>query len=149
MTGYSVRASSYEVFDYNLPVRMNAAEAALLTPGSQFVVNRSVLGGELPGFSLFAVASVDGDDVDFLVHNISEVPDSSAVPELATWAMMLLGFGLIGGAMRSGKRKFLCLKQQLYSLQPRWSSAGGYSGPRLPLSSLSRPAAYDPVSTSA
>lgn len=29
----------------------------------------------------------------------------SAVPELSTWAMMLLGLGLVGGAMRSAKRK--------------------------------------------
>lgn len=30
---------------------------------------------------------------------------SPAVPEPATWAMMLLGLGFIGGAMRSAKRK--------------------------------------------
>ena len=29
----------------------------------------------------------------------------SAVPEPSTWAMMLLGFGLVGGALRSAKRK--------------------------------------------
>jgi hypothetical protein len=29
----------------------------------------------------------------------------SAVPEPATWAMMLLGFGAIGGALRSAKRR--------------------------------------------
>ncbi len=29
----------------------------------------------------------------------------SAVPEPATWAMMILGFGFIGGAMRYGKRR--------------------------------------------
>jgi hypothetical protein len=29
----------------------------------------------------------------------------SAVPEPATWAMMLLGFGLVGGAIRRGRQK--------------------------------------------
>jgi hypothetical protein len=29
----------------------------------------------------------------------------AAVPEPATWALMLLGFGFVGGAMRSAKRK--------------------------------------------
>jgi hypothetical protein len=29
----------------------------------------------------------------------------NAVPEPATWAMMLVGFGLVGGAMRSAKRR--------------------------------------------
>lgn len=31
----------------------------------------------------------------------------NAVPEPATWAMMLLGFGLVGGAMRSRRRQKL------------------------------------------
>lgn len=30
---------------------------------------------------------------------------AQAVPEPSTWAMMLLGFGFIGGAMRSGQRR--------------------------------------------
>jgi hypothetical protein len=31
--------------------------------------------------------------------------DGGALPEPATWAMMLLGFGLVGGALRSAKRR--------------------------------------------
>lgn len=31
--------------------------------------------------------------------------DATPTPEPATWAMLLLGFGLIGGAMRSTKRR--------------------------------------------
>jgi len=37
--------------------------------------------------------------------NINVALDASAVPEPATWAMMLGGLGLAGGALRSGKRK--------------------------------------------
>lgn len=33
------------------------------------------------------------------------IADSGAVPEPATWAMMRLGFGAIGGALRFGRRK--------------------------------------------
>jgi hypothetical protein len=33
------------------------------------------------------------------------VQGAGAVPEPGTWAMMLLGFGLVGGAMRSARRK--------------------------------------------
>ena len=29
----------------------------------------------------------------------------AAVPEPATWAMMIVGFGLVGGAMRSAKQR--------------------------------------------
>lgn len=32
-------------------------------------------------------------------------PVAAAVPEPGTWAMMLLGFGFVGGAMRSAKRR--------------------------------------------
>jgi hypothetical protein len=32
-------------------------------------------------------------------------PDVGAVPEPSTWAMMLLGFGFVGGAMRSRRRQ--------------------------------------------
>ena len=41
----------------------------------------------------------------FGVDNFNFDGVQSAVPEPATWAMMLLGFGLIGGAMRSAKRR--------------------------------------------
>jgi hypothetical protein len=35
----------------------------------------------------------------------SLAPTAAAVPEPATWAMMLIGFGFVGGAMRSAKRR--------------------------------------------
>jgi hypothetical protein len=34
-----------------------------------------------------------------------EISPIAAVPEPATWAMMILGFGLVGGAMRSRQRQ--------------------------------------------
>ena len=36
---------------------------------------------------------------------IAGTPIDDAVPEPATWAMMLLGFGFVGGAMRTAKRR--------------------------------------------
>lgn len=41
----------------------------------------------------------------FGIDNIRFESVQSAVPEPATWATMLLGFGLIGGAMRSARRR--------------------------------------------
>lgn len=35
----------------------------------------------------------------------SATPGTGAIPEPGTWAMMLLGFGFVGGAMRSAKRR--------------------------------------------
>lgn len=53
------------------------------------------------GFTFNATNDIVGID-DF---RFSAAPVLGAVPEPATWAMMLLGFGLAGGVMRSAKRK--------------------------------------------
>ena len=42
-------------------------------------------------------------DESFNIENVVLV--AGAVPEPATWAMMILGFGVVGGAMRSRRRK--------------------------------------------
>jgi hypothetical protein len=42
-------------------------------------------------------------DEGFTIDNVSLV--AGAVPEPATWAMMILGFGVIGGAMRRRRQK--------------------------------------------
>jgi hypothetical protein len=50
----------------------------------------------------FNVFSGGVDNVDAIVDNIT-VSGPGAVPEPATWAMMLLGFGLVGFGMRRRK----------------------------------------------
>ncbi|WP_145916747.1 PEPxxWA-CTERM sorting domain-containing protein [Erythrobacter sp. QSSC1-22B] len=47
---------------------------------------------------------VAGGTIRYGAVDIGSVPDT-AVPEPSTWAMMLLGFGFVGGAMRTAKRK--------------------------------------------
>jgi hypothetical protein len=32
-------------------------------------------------------------------------PNTPGVPEPSTWAMLILGFGIVGGAMRFSKRR--------------------------------------------
>lgn len=46
----------------------------------------------------------DGDILNFAVFS-NAPPITAAVPEPGTWAMMLLGFGFVGGAMRGSKRR--------------------------------------------
>ena len=41
----------------------------------------------------------------FDILNVGEATQVGGVPEPATWAMMLLGFGFVGGAVRSAKRR--------------------------------------------
>lgn len=60
------------------------------------LVNFSISGGTPSGLS--------GGGNYFAVDDL-RINAVSAVPEPATWAMMLLGFGFVGGAMRSARRK--------------------------------------------
>lgn len=46
----------------------------------------------------FAGLTIDGDDIPV-----------SGTPEPATWAMMLMGFGAIGAALRSSRRRYLAV----------------------------------------
>jgi hypothetical protein len=55
------------------------------TPGSLFILGGDILGGPLPG------------SVAYRIHDNLL---TGSVPEPATWAMMLVGFGLVGAGMR-------------------------------------------------
>ena len=66
-------------------------------------------GGNATSFFRFDAGS-GVDSFDFNRNGLSnavlfQTGQMGAVPEPATWAMMLLGFGLVGGAMRSAKRR--------------------------------------------
>lgn len=77
-----------------------------LTPGAEFVVAGLVQfianrGGWIDATHTFSVAldttKIGADDVARLSQNLSF---ASGVPEPATWALMILGFGAVGAAMR-------------------------------------------------
>lgn len=73
-------------------------------PGGKFVYAN--VGGD---FSALTTTTWDGalgsgtGDVWFKA-SFSQA-DAGAVPEPAAWAMMLVGFGFVGGAMRAAKRR--------------------------------------------
>ena len=48
----------------------------------------------------FRLSAIDGDNY----FAVSEFQAFAAVPEPATWAMLILGMGVVGGAMRRGTR---------------------------------------------
>ncbi|MEK7431046.1 MAG: PEPxxWA-CTERM sorting domain-containing protein [Pseudomonadota bacterium] len=55
--------------------------------------------GNAGSFRLQFGTNSGGDNMGPLLDNVS-IGVSSAVPEPATWAMMIMGFGLVGSAMR-------------------------------------------------
>jgi PEP-CTERM motif len=55
-------------------------------------------------FKVF-LRSNSSDTLGILIDNVS-IDISAAVPEPASWAMMIAGFGLVGGAMRRTKLRF-------------------------------------------
>ena len=81
------------------------SDKSLNLDGMNHVYSNAYEGGDfgIPAgtYVAFEDLSRDGDfnyaDLDFVFTNVAV---SSGVPEPATWALMLLGFGLVGGTMR-------------------------------------------------
>lgn len=74
--------------------------ATLSGPGSALAVDRFTLSGfttagNFPEF--FAIGELNVNGTAAIVNG--------AVPEPATWAMMILGFGFVGGTMRTARRR--------------------------------------------
>jgi len=87
---------------------------AVLNVGNNFVIATGV--APTPGnwstyMASYLATALDAGAPISVVLNASGAQGNwddvnvSAVPEPATWAMMLLGFGIVGGAMRSAKRR--------------------------------------------
>lgn len=101
-----------------------AAPAASNSPSGYFTYDNTLLANQNPlltsGGLLF---SVGGQEVNIFYDAgtytlygqnglsangsfaLTQVPDAPAVPEPATWAMMLMGFGMIGFAARNRRAK--------------------------------------------
>ncbi|MFW2828860.1 PEPxxWA-CTERM sorting domain-containing protein [Sphingomonas sp. ID0503] len=84
------------------------------TLGSFTVPNSPVSAYYTPtGYNNFSITStngIGGFDIlgyaqgNVIVDNLNAVTATAAVPEPASWAMMIAGFGLVGGAMRRRTR---------------------------------------------
>ena len=85
--GYAVYAAPSWNFAGDLPAGVDA--------GGNFLTNDEEIG--------FSVTS----------YSIAPVSDNAAIPEPASWAMMLGGFGLIGGAMRSRRKAAVASAESL------------------------------------
>jgi hypothetical protein len=87
---------------------------SLFEGSNRILINYNGLTGNLGGYNVSAgIEDFTGTDGLQLFRNSSNIIDpafsnrafliSGAVPEPGTWAMLLLGFGVLGGAMRQRK----------------------------------------------
>lgn len=125
-TGTSVNSDPF----YNLLLRF--ADGATITgqysfaiPGGQFTGGTSATVGNmtytLTGFgwdrsranNVSRFSAAPGDDPSDYTGQFSFSAVSGAVPEPATWAMFILGFGAIGGALRRRGNAVRSAKAQL------------------------------------
>ena len=98
--------------DDDSPVNISAFDAfgSLLgtatAPYGAFVRSGNSLTLAFAGTSDFVASSGSGFNNNSIFYDISSFTlGASAVPEPATWAMMIGGFGMVGGAMRRTRRK--------------------------------------------
>ena len=104
-------------FDYSTVDTYNTLTINYADGGFENVTGSDILAGGLPTGSVSGSFIINGDgrlisglslatsSNSFEVDNLSVSQAIAAVPETATWGMMILGFGMIGAAARSRKVK--------------------------------------------
>ncbi|MEO5492471.1 MAG: PEPxxWA-CTERM sorting domain-containing protein [Sphingomonas sp.] len=63
------------------------------------ILSNLAAGKTLTGFSIFGYVGGNGDPTTYL-DDVQIVVRDNGVPEPATWMMMIMGFGMVGGALR-------------------------------------------------
>lgn len=90
------------LFNFNLSDGSTVTQ--MRTISSSGVANRNLLSFDVGTISSFSFRPRTGTGGFLQFDDITVSPNAvAAVPEPSTWAMMLLGLGFVGGAMRSRK----------------------------------------------
>lgn len=111
LTGLSVTAGNQSQFIDAVPLADGLTSGAFGAPlNERFQLTGPLAGRPTDSFTLSGFTLGRNFGADYVYwFDIGEISISGrsvgAVPEPSTWAMMLLGFGLVGGAMRSAKRR--------------------------------------------
>jgi hypothetical protein len=103
-------------FDYSTVDTFNTLTINYADGGFENVSGDDILLGGLPSGSVSGSFIINGDgrliaglslatsDNSFEVDNLSTSQQLAAVPETATWGMMIAGFGIMGAGLRSRRR---------------------------------------------
>ncbi len=103
MTSGSISTSfSSAANDYNFTTVTLNGTPFTLSPTGQFEFGSIIL-STMTGVQTLSVAGLSFGNGSF-GGQITFTPMAAAVPEPATWALMLTGFGIVGGAMRRRKQ---------------------------------------------
>lgn len=72
-----------------------------------YIINggSGIFGGATGAFTNVGTVDVRGGPPSRLSLNFHGIIQTAAVPEPSTWVVLLLGFGLIGGAMRTTRKR--------------------------------------------
>lgn len=103
ITGWSYAGGSATYVPYEFEIRdasNNLVLAHNATTAGSTVANTAYFSGPLTFSFRSASGSIVLDNLALDVRGTAVNPEPGAVPEPATWAMMIGGFGLVGGAMR-------------------------------------------------
>jgi hypothetical protein len=102
VTGFSFLYAGLDVPSSSIGVVLNftggGSTALSFTP----LANNSVI--DLTSYTNVVSASITTTDTAGLIYDNFTFLETGAVPEPATWAMLILGFGVLGNAMRRRSR---------------------------------------------
>jgi opacity protein-like surface antigen len=105
--GAITAGQSIEYYIFNMTTGQTYRLNNLLNPGNVQHFYRDGYSGNDFGFNVtggyYGAEDLPASSSDYDYNDFTFVSTTGAIPEPATWAMMILGFGLIGGALRQAK----------------------------------------------
>lgn len=106
--GAGAAAFGLDLFAVNSNTTLEAYDSSNNLLGSTLLASSGSAVNGFVGLGGFAtqIASARVVTSDYLgIDNFRFVQSAAAVPEPATWAMLLVGFGFVGGSLRSARRR--------------------------------------------
>ena len=112
ISGYQITLNSFDLgswlgISYNTQVTLRGGDGSLISSTGSFLTNGAARNSFMPGLTRADGFRIEwGPDnfnvgIDNINYTVSQI---RVVPEPATWAMVILGVGAVGGMMRRHRR---------------------------------------------